>query len=225
MVSRSKRIGQANREARAERRVATYDVYIQFLDGTSIRFRAREFDVNVGQLPVEEKPKRFYYKDADGRDTPIYLRFDHVAAIVVTPAESNTQSATRRAERMPRVQELMSSNVTTIESSAGVVEVAKTMTDEGRGPLPVMDGNRPVAMVTDRDLVAGVVAQGLDPHVVTLEDIQTRPLVTIESDQDAEEARRLMDEHGLDRLVVVDDDELAGIVSEADLRSDEGPVA
>jgi CBS domain-containing protein len=126
---------------------------------------------------------------------------------------------------MPLVQELMSSNVTTIESSASVVEAAKTMIDEGRGPLPVMDGKRPVAMVTDRDLVACVVAQGLDPNVVTLEDVQTRPPVTIESDQEAEEARRLMDEHGLDRLVVVDDDEMAGIVSAADLHSDEGPAA
>jgi CBS domain-containing protein len=200
-------------------------VYIRFLDGTSIRFRAREFNVNVGQLPPEGKPKRFYYKDADGRDTPIYLRLDHVAAIVVTPAGSNTRSITREAERIPQVQELMSSNVTTIESSASVVEAARTMIDEGREPLPVMDGNRPVAMVTDRDLVAYVVAQGLDPNQVTLEDVQMRPLITIESNQDAEEARRLMDEHGLDRLVVVDDDELVGIVSEADLRSDEGSVA
>jgi len=60
---------------------------------------------------------------------------------------------------------------------------------------------------------------------VTLEDVQMHPLITIDSDQGAEEARRLMDEHGLNRLVVVDDNELAGIVSEADLRSDEGPVA
>jgi CBS domain-containing protein len=225
VVSCSKRIGQANRKARAERRVATYDVHIRFLDGTSIRFSAYEFNVNVGPLPTEEKPKRFYYKDANGRDTPIYLRLDHVAAIVVTPAGSNTRSITRTAQRMPQVQELMSSNVTTIESSASVVEVARTMIDEGRGPLLVMDGNRPVAMVTDRDLVAYVVAQGLDPNQVTLEDVQMRPLITIDSDQDAEEARRLMDEHGLNRLVVVDDDELAGIVSEADLRSDEEPAA
>lgn len=199
-------------------------MHIRFLDGTSIRFKAREFDVNVGQLPTEEKPKRFYYKDADGRDTPIYLRFDRVAAIVVTPVGSSTRSTTK-AERMPLVQELMSSDVTTIESSAGVVEAAKTMIDEGRGPLPVMDGNRPVAMVTDRDLLAYVVAQGFDPNQMTLEDVQMRPLITIESDQDADEARRLMDEHGLNHLVVVDDDELAGIVSEADLRSDKGPAA
>ena len=200
-------------------------MYIRFLDATSIRFSAHEFNVNVGQLPTEEKPKRFYYKDANGRDKPIYLRLDHVAAIVVTPAGSNTRSTTRKVERIPQVQELMSTNVTTLESSASVVEAAKTMIDEERGPLPVMDGNRPVAMITDRDLIAYVVAQGLDPNQVTLDDVQMRPLITIDSDQDAEEARRLMDEHGLNHLVVVDDDELAGIVSEADLRSDDGPAA
>ncbi len=200
-------------------------MYIRFLDATSIRFSAHEFNVNVGQLPTEEKPKRFYYKDANGRDKPIYLRLDHIAAIVVTPAGSNTRSTTRKVERIPQVQELMSTNVTTLESSASVVEAAKTMIDEERGPLPVMEGNRPVAMVTDRDLIAYVVAQGLDPNQVTLDDVQMRPLITIDSDQDAEEARRLMDEHGLNHLVVVDDDELAGIVSEADLRSDNGPAA
>ena len=199
-------------------------MYIQFLDATSIRFSAQDFNANVGQLPTEEKPKRFYYKDANGRDTPIYLRLDHVAAIVVTPAGSNTRSTTRKVERIPQVQELMSTNVTTIESSASVVEAAKSMIDEERGPLPVMDGNRPVAMVTDRDLIAYVVAQGLDPNQVTLDDVQMRPLITIDSNQDAKEARRLMDEHGLNHLVVVDDDELAGIVSEADLRSDDGPA-
>jgi hypothetical protein len=75
----------------AERKRAVYDVYIRFIDGTSIRFRAREFDINVGQLPTEAKPKRFYYKNANGRDTPIYLRFDQVAAIIVTPAGANDQ--------------------------------------------------------------------------------------------------------------------------------------
>jgi hypothetical protein len=40
------------------------DVYIRFLDGGTIRFRARTFDVNVGgRLPSEEKPKRFTYTD------------------------------------------------------------------------------------------------------------------------------------------------------------------
>ncbi len=62
------------------------DVYIRFTDGGTLRFVAREFDINVGgRLPLEEKPKRYTYTDANGQETPIYLRLDQVAAIVVTP--------------------------------------------------------------------------------------------------------------------------------------------
>jgi hypothetical protein len=63
------------------------DVYIRFIDGTSIRFRVREFDINVGgRTSQENKPRRFTYKDTNGREAPVYLRLDQVAAIVVTPA-------------------------------------------------------------------------------------------------------------------------------------------
>ena len=62
------------------------DVYIRFIDGGTLRFVARAFDINVGgRLPPEEKPKRYTYTDASGQETPIYLRLDQVAAIVVTP--------------------------------------------------------------------------------------------------------------------------------------------
>jgi CBS domain-containing protein len=55
-------------------------------------------------------------------------------------------------------------------------------------------------------------------------DIATKDVVTIEPDQDVEEARRLLAQHQLDRLVVVEEgDRLVGIISEADLRRDEGP--
>jgi hypothetical protein len=62
------------------------EVYIRFIDGASIRFRAREFDINVGRVSQENKPRRFTYKDTNGREAPIYLRLDQVAAILVTPA-------------------------------------------------------------------------------------------------------------------------------------------
>lgn len=68
---------------------AVQDVYIRFVDGGTLRFVARDFDINVGgRLPPEVKPKRFTYTDADGRETPVYLRLDQVAAIVVTPRGS-----------------------------------------------------------------------------------------------------------------------------------------
>ena len=83
-----------------------------------------------------------------------------------------------------------------------------------------------VAMVTDRDLVARVVAAGRDPSAVPVSEIASKDLVTIRPDQDLAEARRLLAEHQLDRLLVVEEgDRLVGILSEADIRRDEGPLA
>jgi predicted transcriptional regulator len=60
---------------------------------------------------------------------------------------------------------------------------------------------------------------------MTVDDIASHDLVTIEPDQDINEARRLMDQHELDRILVVEDGRLVGIISEADIRSDEGPLS
>jgi len=126
---------------------------------------------------------------------------------------------------MPQVKDLMVASVVTIEPGTSVVDAAKRMIQEKKGPLPVVEGDRPVAIVTDRDIIAHVVADGRDPNSVSVDDIATHELVTIGPGQDVEEARRLMAEHELDRILVVEGDRLVGIISEADIRSDEGPLA
>ena len=128
-------------------------------------------------------------------------------------------------KRMPQVRDVMVSDVVTIEPGTSVVDAAKRMIQEEKGPLPVVEGDRIHAMVTDRDIIARVVAEGRDPNSVTVDDIATHELVTIGPDQDVEEARRLVDQHQLDRILVVEGDRLVGIISEADIRSDEGPLA
>src|SRR3712207_5325476 len=125
---------------------------------------------------------------------------------------------------MPRVRDRMVSSVVTLEPGTGVVDAAKRMIQEEKGPLPIVEGERPVAIVTDRDIIAHVVAEGRDPTSMTVDDIATHELVTIGPDRDINEARRLMDQHQLDRILVVEDDRLVGIISEADIRSDEGPL-
>jgi CBS domain-containing protein len=125
---------------------------------------------------------------------------------------------------MPQVRDRMVSDVVTIGPGTGVVDAARRMIQEEKGPLPIVEGERPVAIVTDRDIIAHVVAEGRDPTSVTIDEIASRELVTIGPDQDENEARRLMDEHHLDRILVVEDDRLVGIISEADIRSDEGPL-
>jgi CBS domain-containing protein len=127
---------------------------------------------------------------------------------------------------MPQVRQVMTANVVTVSPSMSVVEVAQEMIAREKGPLPVVEGGRVVAMVTDRDLVARVVAASRDPNTVRCEEIATKDLVTIGPDQDLQEARRLLAQHQLDRLLVVEEgDRLVGIISEADIRQDEGPLA
>ena len=125
---------------------------------------------------------------------------------------------------MPQVRDLMVTDVVTIEPSTSVVDAASRMIQEEKGPLPIVEGDRPVAIVTDRDIVAHVVAEGRDPNSTTVDDIASRELVTIGPDQDVNEARQLMDQYQLDRILVVEGDRLVGIISEADIRRDEGPL-
>ena len=127
---------------------------------------------------------------------------------------------------MPQVRDVMVTNVVTCSPSTSVVDAAKQMIQQEKGPLPLVEGDRVVGMVTDRDIVAHVVAEGRDPTGVRASDIGTMQPVTIGPDADVQEARQLMAQHQLDRLIVVEEgNRLVGIISEADLRKDEGPLA
>ena len=127
---------------------------------------------------------------------------------------------------MPQIREVMTSNVVTVEPGTSVVDAAKVMIQEEKGPLPVVEGDRVVAIVTDRDLVARVLAAGRDPNSVTVDEVATTDLVTAEPNLDLEEARQMLAQHQLDRLLVVEEgDRLVGILSEADIRADQGPLA
>lgn len=125
-----------------------------------------------------------------------------------------------------QIRDRMVSDVVSVEPGTSVVDAAKRMIQEKKGPLPVVEGDRVVGMVTDRDVIARVVAEGRDPNAYSVDDIATRELVTARPDQDVDEARQLMAEHQLDRVLVTEEgDRLVGIISEADIRADEGPLA
>ena len=127
---------------------------------------------------------------------------------------------------MPQIKDVMTSDVVTVAPGTSTVDAARAMIEQEKGPLPIVEGERVVGIVTDRDLVARVVAAGRDPNSVTVDEVATTDLVTAEPDLDVDEARRKLAEHHLDRLLVVEGgNRLVGIVSEADIRADEGPLA
>jgi CBS domain-containing protein len=118
---------------------------------------------------------------------------------------------------MAQIRDVMTSNPTTCEPSTTVVEAAKVMASEDVGPVPVVEGGRLVGLVTDRDLVIRVIAEGRDPNSTTLGEIATSDLVTVQPDTDLEEATRLMSQHQVRRLPVVENSRLIGIVAQADV--------
>lgn len=116
------------------------------------------------------------------------------------------------------VRKVMTPEPTTVESSAPVVAAARVMRDEDVGPVPVCEGGRLVGVVTDRDIVIRVVAEGKDPQATTVSDIASTELVTVDPQQTLDEALRLMAQHQVRRLPVVEEDgTLVGIVAQADV--------
>ena len=116
------------------------------------------------------------------------------------------------------IRDAMTSNPRGVEMSTPVAEAARLMKTEDVGSLPVLEGDRLVGMVTDRDIVIRVVAEGNDARSATVGEIASRDLVTIDPQQDLDEALRLMSQHQVRRLPVVEEDgKLVGILAQADV--------
>ena len=116
------------------------------------------------------------------------------------------------------IQDVMSANPCAIEASKPVAYAAKMMKDEDVGLAPIVEGQRLVGTLTDRDIVTRVVAEGKDPQEVTAGEVASTSLVTIDPQQDLDEALALMARHRVRRLPVVErDGRLVGVLAQADV--------
>ena len=117
-----------------------------------------------------------------------------------------------------RIREIMTSNPSTVEPDTMVVDAARVMKQEDAGVVPVTENGRLTGMVTDRDIAIRVVAEGKDPKSTTVREVASTDLVTIDPQQDLDEALRLMAKHQVRRLPVVEEDgRLVGVVAQADV--------
>jgi CBS domain-containing protein len=115
------------------------------------------------------------------------------------------------------IKEVMTTDVRACEPNATVADAAKLMATEDVGPIPVVEEGRIFGLVTDRDIVVRVVAEGKDPKTTRVSEIASKDLVTISPDEDLDEALRVMAERQVRRLPVVEGDRLVGIVAQADV--------
>src|SRR3982751_6523019 len=117
-----------------------------------------------------------------------------------------------------RIRKIMTSNPSTVEPDKTVVDAARIMKQEDAGVVPVTENGRLTGMVTDRDIAIRVVAEGKDPQSTTVREVASTDLVTIDPEQDLDEALRLMAKHQVRRLPVVEEDgRLVGVVAQADV--------
>jgi len=116
------------------------------------------------------------------------------------------------------ISEAMTSKPCAIDTDRSVAYAAQMMRDEDVGFAPIVEGDRLVGAVTDRDIAVKVVAEGKDPDQTTVREIAETDLVTVYPQQDLDEALRLMAHHQVRRLPVVEQDgRLVGVLAQADV--------
>jgi CBS domain-containing protein len=120
-------------------------------------------------------------------------------------------------------REIMTGDAECIGESETIADAAQKMKSLDVGSLPICgEDDRLKGMLTDRDIVVKVLADGKDPGQTKAGELGQGEPVTIGADDSAEEALRTMSEHKVRRLPVIDGHELIGILSQGDLATELG---
>jgi CBS domain-containing protein len=116
------------------------------------------------------------------------------------------------------IRDAMTSNPCSIDADKPVSYAAKMMRDEDVGLAPIVEGDKLIGTLTDRDIATRVVAEGRDPNSTTVREVASQDLVTIEPNARLDDALQLMAKHQVRRLPVVEQgDRLVGVVAQADV--------
>ena len=119
---------------------------------------------------------------------------------------------------MTTAREIMSTGAECACVNDTLVDAAKKMRDLDVGALPICgEDDRLKGMITDRDIVVRVIAEGRDPASCKVSELAQGKPVTIGADDSVEEALSTMSQHGVRRLPVIDGHDLVGMVSQADI--------
>jgi CBS domain-containing protein len=112
-----------------------------------------------------------------------------------------------------QVRDAMVPEPGTLEASASAQEAGERLSDPAVRAVLVCDDGRLIGVVTRKTLVQQIVATGRDPRATTLRDIAEPPLFTLDAAMNLDDAYRALEDHDLERVPVVEDDRLVGILS------------
>ena len=115
------------------------------------------------------------------------------------------------------VRDIMSKNVKVVRLDSSVKEVVATMNKFDIGSIVVVQGNRPVGIITERDILRRIVQPCLPPETLTARQVMTSPLLTMGETASIDEAAKLMAKDNVKKLPVMAKQKLVGIVTLTDI--------
>jgi CBS domain-containing protein len=118
-----------------------------------------------------------------------------------------------------QVRDVMTANPSSVRDSDSIRDVARIMKEQDTGVVPVCDGAKKIiGMVTDRDIVVRLIADGKDPMNARVTDVMTKSVRKVQEDATVDDVLSLMSSSEIRRVPVVNrNDELVGIVSIGDI--------
>lgn len=125
------------------------------------------------------------------------------------------------AQEKNQIRDVMTANPKTVTDSDSVLDVARIMRDQDTGVVPVVSGKKIIGLVTDRDIVLRVIAEGKDITNVRVNEVMTKTVRTVNEDASVREVLDMMSGAQIRRVPVVNrNNELVGIVSMKDIAVD-----
>ncbi|PZF83924.1 CBS domain-containing protein [Jiangella anatolica] len=115
-----------------------------------------------------------------------------------------------------RVAEIMTSATITDSTSGTLRSAAEQMWKQQTGSVVIVEGDAIVGIVTERDVMRAV-GRGADPDQAPIAEVMTRDVITVEPDTHVRDAARLMAQHWIRHLPIVENGKLAGILSQRDV--------
>lgn len=121
------------------------------------------------------------------------------------------------------IRDIMTPNPTVVTDRDSIRDVARIMKDQDTGVVPVCDNKKIIGLVTDRDIVVRLIADGKDPMNASVNDVMTKSIRKVHEDATVDDVLSLMSSSEIRRVPVVNkNDELVGIVSIGDISNESG---
>lgn len=123
-----------------------------------------------------------------------------------------------------KLRKIMVEKVVTIAPSATVKQAAELMNMHEIGCLVVVDHEKPVGILTERDMLKRIICESRQPKTTRVANLMSKPLITASPDMRAGDAAKLMFERNIKKLPVVENGRLAGLITLTDLLRSPGVV-